>query len=238
MSGDRGWAQPAEWAELPEGPLLTVLDQLEWGRRESAAVRRMCSRWRRIHDGGRRTLSLSVRATDDAVVALCARMTALTEVNLSHSKSLTDEGLRAVAELKSLTVLDIGQCSLVTDEGLKLVAGLPLLTELILFECHLVTDQGVRAVAEPKSLTCLNIGRCDVTDEGVRVAAELPSLSELNLYGCSNVTDAGLRHLHALKELSFLSLTYCDTSKAAEEELRRQIPGLYIEHFRVARELR
>jgi hypothetical protein len=44
-----------------------VLDQLEWGRRESAAVRRMCSRWRRIHDAGRKELSLKGRATDETV---------------------------------------------------------------------------------------------------------------------------------------------------------------------------
>jgi hypothetical protein len=44
------------------------------------------------------------------------------------------------------------------------------------------------------------------------------------------VKDAGLQHLSDLKQLTLLNLSYCDTSKAAEEELRQQIPGLSIQH--------
>jgi hypothetical protein len=46
------------------------------------------------------------------------------------------------------------------------------------------------------------------------------------------VTDAGLRHLRTLTKLRSLILNYCGTSKAAEDELQQQIPGLYIEHER------
>jgi hypothetical protein len=45
-------------------------------------------------------------------------------MNLSHSKNLTDEGLRAVAELKSLSKLRLDGCSLITDNGLRAVAEL------------------------------------------------------------------------------------------------------------------
>lgn len=60
----------------------------------------------------------------------------------------------------------------------------------------------------------------------------LPALRTLNLSECAAATDAGLRHLLHNTSLTRLSLTGCETSQAAEDELRRQIPGLVIEHPR------
>ena len=105
-----------------------------WTGRESAAVRLTSSRWRRIHDEGRKTLELRDRATDEAVVAMRGRM-----------PGLTDEGMRAVAELKSLTFLALTNCSLVTDMGVRAVAELKCLTCLSLGDCSLT--EGVRALA-------------------------------------------------------------------------------------------
>ena len=68
-----------------------------------------------------------------------------------------------------------------------------------------------------------------VTDVGVRAVAGLTKLTRLFLLSTS-VTDAGLQHLHSLKNLAYIDLSFCDTSEAAEEELRQQIPGLYIRH--------
>jgi hypothetical protein len=46
-----------------------------------------------------------------------------------------------------------------------------------------------------------------------------------------------LRHLSGLNKLTRLGLHYCNTSKAADEELRRQIPGLKIQHYRPGEDL-
>jgi hypothetical protein len=86
--------------------MLMVLDLLNWELRESATVRLMCPRWRNIHDGGCKTLRLCYRVMDEMVGALCARLPALTEMELT-SRSLTDEGLGLVAGLTSLTHLDL-----------------------------------------------------------------------------------------------------------------------------------
>jgi len=94
------------WAELPEELLVMALERLGWGGRESAAVRLTSSRWRRIHDEGRKTFELRWRGTDEAVVALCGRMPALTKLDLEGASSVTDVALQAVAELKGLTWLD------------------------------------------------------------------------------------------------------------------------------------
>ena len=86
--------------------MLIVLDRLNWELRESAAVLLTCPQRRNIHDGGCKTLRLCYRVTDEMVGALCARLPALTEMELTF-RSLTDEGLGAVAELTSLTHLDL-----------------------------------------------------------------------------------------------------------------------------------
>jgi hypothetical protein len=106
FSGPSSTTEEGEWAELPEELMLMVLDRLDWELRESAAVRLTCLRWRNIHDGGCKTLRLCYRVTDEMVGALCARLPALTEIELI-SRSLTDEGLEVVAELTSLTHLDL-----------------------------------------------------------------------------------------------------------------------------------
>ena len=59
--------------------------------------------------------------------------------------------------------------------------------------------------------------------------AGLTSLTGLYLANTS-VTDAGIQYLSSLKKLTELDLSYCRTSDAAEEELRHQIPGLFIVH--------
>lgn len=150
----------SEWAELPEELLLKVLeDGLQRSRRESAAVRLTCPRWKRILDGGCRTLQLHQSATDGAVVALCAQLPALTKVDLRWASSLTDDALRAVAALTALSQLKLTGCSELTDDGLWEIAGLTSLTHLDLTRCSLVTDNGARAVAALRSLTSLKLGR-------------------------------------------------------------------------------
>ena len=113
---------PNGWEALPEELLLMALERLSWARRESAAVRLTSSRWRRIHDEGRKTLELrGARATDEAVVALCGRMPALTKLILYRSSLVTDQGLQAVAELKALTFLSLDGChtSVAAEEELR-----------------------------------------------------------------------------------------------------------------------
>jgi hypothetical protein len=97
-----------------------------------------------------------------------------------------------------------------------------------------VTNEGVRAVAGLMKLTHLILRSRLVTSEGVRAIAGLTNLTHLYLISCA-VTDVGLQHLiSSLKKLCHINLSQCNTSEAAEEELRRQIPGLTIEHLRLA----
>lgn len=108
-------AEQGGWAAQPEELLMTVLDRLEWEPRASAAVRRTCSRFRRIHDAGCTKLCLRRRAKDERVRVLCARMPSLTAIDLSDSLDLTDEGLQHLRGLKQLTRLCLQYCF--TSEG-------------------------------------------------------------------------------------------------------------------------
>jgi len=159
--GDRESEEDAsDWAELPEELLLKVLDDgLQRSRRESAAVRLTCPRWKRIHDEGWKTLQLHQSATDGAVSTLCAQLPALTKVDLRWASSLTDDTLRAVAALTALSQLKLTGCSELTDDGLWEIAGLTTLTHLDLTRLNLLTDSGVQAVAALTSLTSLKLCR-------------------------------------------------------------------------------
>ena len=225
-------AEQGEWGQLPEELMLMVLDRLGWAH--AAAVRLTCPRWRTIHDSGCKRLRLAHRATDEMAAAMCGRMPSLTKLDLSWSSSLTDEGVRAVAEVTSLTELNLCGCWNVTDDGVWSVAGLTALRVLNLNACFRLTDAGLRTVAGFTSLTHLSLNGCSkVTDEGLLEVASLTALTELYLEGCCSVTDAGMQHLSGCKKLTFLALTDCDTTETAEEELcQQQIPGLFIAHER------
>jgi Leucine-rich repeat (LRR) protein len=207
--------QQGEWAELPEELMLLVLDRLDWELRESAVVRLTCLRWRNIPDGGCKTLRLCYRATDEMVGALCARLPALTEMELT-SRSLTDEGLGVVAGLTSLTHLSLALCLKVSGEGLAAAAGITSLTQLNLSNCPKVTDKGLRAVAGLTGLTDLSLDHCSmVTDKGLSAVAALTSLTRLDLAGCSKVTGITVA---GLASLAHLNLAGC--SKVTNEGLR------------------
>jgi len=195
--------------------------------------------------------------TDEAVSAVSGQLRALTELDLTCCVNVTDAGLLAVSGLPALTSLNLFGCERITDVGMTAVSSLPALNTLSLFHCSKVTDLAMTAVSQLPALTTLNINFCEkitdvgvlsvsgmptlqslhltlqkVTDEGVRCLSNMPALKELYLYRCRSITDVALRHLSGLKTLVVLKLSYTETSDAAEEELRRQIPGLVIVHER------
>jgi hypothetical protein len=174
-------------------------------------------------------LTYCISVTDKGLRAV-SNIPALTSLNLTNCRKVSDEGLRAVSSLLALTSLEITGCFEVTNQGLRAVAGIASLTRLCLTYCDKVTDEGVRAMSIRTALTELDLTGCvKVTDEGLRAVAGLTSLTHLSLAYCTELTDEGLRAVAGLTSLTALDLTHCDTSQAAEEELCRQIPGLFIE---------
>jgi hypothetical protein len=195
------------WEELPEELLLRVLGQamLEYGeKRWSAAVRGVSRRWRALHDGACQSLRVLDGVTDEGMYALCARLPALTFLELDNQGvvSLTENGLRAVGDLTTLTELYLSECSGVTD--------------LVLWELR-----------DRTALARLSLENCtNVTDVGVRELRGLTAITHLYLTGCLQVTDSGLRHLTSLTALVRLRLFGTSTTQAGRVALKAALPAL------------
>jgi len=107
---------------LPDELLLRVLEHamwqygLKWWR---GALRGVSRRWRALHDGACTKLTLRNGVTDEGMHGLCARLPALTHLDLHGVTSLTEEGLRAVGGLTTLTWLFLDMSSNVTDAVLR-----------------------------------------------------------------------------------------------------------------------
>jgi bacterioferritin-associated ferredoxin len=173
----------------------------------SATVRLVCSGWKAVHDALVTRLMLSVHITDEAMGMLVRSFPAVVSLELKHGgyeeDVLTDESMRAVSSLTALTSLNLTNCRQVTDdgvravvadEGLRAVSCLRALTSLNLYHCDKVTDVGVRAVVSScTAIKSLNL----VTNEALRAVRSLPALTFLDLRGCGNVSAAGVQTLRS-----------------------------------------
>ena len=57
----------------------------------------------------------------NVLITLAVKMFAVTELNITKTFRITDEGLNGVVHLRSLTDLTIGDCSLVMEEAPKII---------------------------------------------------------------------------------------------------------------------
>lgn len=167
------------WPELPKELLLRVLDELRWTRRNSRSVRRVCRRWRAIHDSNRRCMRVRDGVPDQVICTLCGRLPALTDLSLLGVTSLSNEGVRAVCGLlPTLTRLDLGACCGVTDVGVRELRALTTLKELSLTRAVSVTDVGLRELRGLTALRRLFVIHCCTTKAGRdALKAALPALT-------------------------------------------------------------
>ncbi|KAJ8680894.1 hypothetical protein QAD02_016681 [Eretmocerus hayati] len=152
--------------------------------------------------------------------ALSQAFPALTELNLSLCKNITDASLGKIAHcLKNLETLHLGGCGNVSNTGLQLIAwGLRKLRRLDLRSCWNISDQGIAYLAGLHGegnldLEHLGLQDCQrLTDEGLRhISLGLAnSLKSINLSFCVLITDSGMKHLAKIGSLCELDLRSCD----------------------------
>ncbi len=90
-----------------------------------------------------------------------------------------------------------------------------------------ISDVGVGNLAKFKELRRLHLDNTKITDKSLATVAKFSHLEYLNLYG-TEVTDEGLAHLKGLKNLKKLYLWKTKATPAKAEELKKSIPGIYI----------
>jgi Leucine-rich repeat (LRR) protein len=130
----------------------------------------------------------------DAIMADVARIEGLTELDLSGSQGLTDDGIRPLAKLSRLRVLDLSKTN-VTDRGLRVLGELPSLESLSLSLTR-ITDDGAANLAACDALVRVNLAWTPSGDGALRALAGKPELR--SVYTGNGVTDAGLPLLHEI----------------------------------------
>ena len=175
------------------------------------------SGWQAISEVGIRALTLCMGdslevvsfagtpVSDTMISVMVARLFAVSSINLSGCKVVSDIGLRelALGSRKTLTSVNISRCAQITEEGLCWLAGAAgapprpcaLLQSLNAQLCPRIRDAGLVALGQGcKALQFVNLRECAmITDHGVAGLAQgCRSLSVLNLYGCVQVSNGAL----------------------------------------------
>ena len=137
---------PAEWREFERGP----------GNFRLPAGAQAAVRIRTVGDG-----ELTQLAQD---IADCP---AVTYLNLSENRKITDAGLEAFSFLAQLSGLNLSSCG-ITDIGLARLKALLHLVDLNLSFCNRITDVGLRHIEKLSHLKTLDLQGCvKISQSGV-----------------------------------------------------------------------
>lgn len=138
------------------------------------------------------TLPMMGNSMTDQGLKRLANLTELEVLMMHGSDNLTDEGYRHVASLTNLRALGLGMSS-VEDSSLVQISEL---TNLIFLDVTgaPITDTGVQHLSKLQRLESLALVSTQISDKSMVVVAELPRLMSLDIRGC-NITDAGLAQL-------------------------------------------
>ena len=128
----------------------------------------------------------------DALLADVAAIESITELDLSASHEVTDDGLRHLAKLPRLRALNLSKTS-ITDRGLRVLRDLPALESLSVSLTG-VTDEGAAHLAACQGLVRVDLAWTATGDGALRALAGKAALRSVSTG--HGVTDAGLPILH------------------------------------------
>jgi hypothetical protein len=144
--------------------------------------------------------------------------------------SITDEGLKQIANCQDLRVLTFWNNPKITDASMQTISQLERLHSL---EAGgpLCGDAGLAYISEMEELRELKLSDYrdtpGITDAGMQHIGKLTNLELLSLQNAS-ITDEGLRHLEKLKSLKTLNLTRTNVSAAGVARLQSSLPKCII----------
>jgi hypothetical protein len=140
--------------------------------------------------------------------------------------TVTDQGLRSVAELHDLRELVIWWATAFSDDGIAHLSRLPRL-RLLDISLSTLGDESLRHLAELPALEDLTLEGRKFTDRGLSYLAKAKQLRRLTLrMDESEITDAGLETLQGLTNLRHLHLQNTQFSQAARDRIRKVLPNL------------
>ncbi len=124
---------------------------------------------------------------DESLAALAPYLTQLQRLHLQECHTLTNEGLRCLAELTSLEWLELSGSS-ISDIGVGYVAKLPQLQQLDLSGSS-ISKNGIKCLQGARKLWQLNLSDClGLKNMGMNLNG-LSQLRKLDLSGCDRMDD-------------------------------------------------
>jgi Leucine-rich repeat (LRR) protein len=135
---------PAEWREFDRGPGIFHIP----------AGSQVVVNIRTIGDKDLETLSREI--------VTCP---AVTFLNLSENRNISDKGMEVFTSLDQLTGLNLSSCG-ITDAGMAFLGSLSHLQHLNLAFCNRISDVGLRYLHKLSKLTYLDLQGCVKTSQG------------------------------------------------------------------------
>ena len=150
-----------------------------------------------------------------------SKLTALTELHLSHIHNLHDDDLRYISKLK-LQKLYLDDCPL-TDNAAKYVDSIKSLKYLNMNQTK-IGDKFLGNIEDLKLLEQICLEDVNTTDVGIRSLVKLQKLKTIDL-GSSSITDAGLESLSGLPNLETVRTRFCpNISRQGVVALKKKRP--------------
>jgi len=169
-------------------------------------------------------------------------LTSLKSIFLNGCDNFTPESLRCLSRLSALENLSTRDCFRVNGHALTSLSSLHTLLTLDISGCENAMGGIIHL---PKSITSLNLSRCDVSPGIVEQLAgmdlieldlsinsnivdntaealsiEMPNIRTLSLRLCSGITGQALKYIACLKFLQDLDLSFCELVVDGMEHLR------------------
>jgi len=157
----------------------------------------------------------NVHITDQAIFVFGLLLPHLTEIDLSGSTEVTDEGFCALSRMTGLETLKL-RITYLKDDGLRALSALKHL-EVLHLGCTWITDSGTTALLSLESLVDLDFSGCwHLTAESLAFIPK--SVRTLNLQRCSNMFEDGFAP--QISKLPFdLTTLHLESSYVTQETL-------------------
>ncbi len=133
----------------------------------------------------------------------------LTVLYLSFYNTITEKGLKYLADFKTLKELNIGLYINGKNTSLKYLSNKKNIRFLDLYFCEALTNNSLKHISKLNKLEYLNLSNSLIRDENLRYLASLDNLRTLNLSFCF-ISNRGLQYISKLKNLEDLSLRSCN----------------------------
>lgn len=154
----------------------------------------------------------------DAELAKLAGLPEIRELNLRDS-SITNEGLKTIAQLKSLRQLELRGTKI---SDVSPLAALPEL-EALSASFSEVRETNFESLQQFPKLRSFGAAGLKITDSGVAVLAKLSNLKALTINGAI-LSENGLQPLQGMKGLKVLSIKDCQCNPADVAALKTALP--------------